>query len=107
MKTAYDALRASRLAPELTDQQLDTLAASVAIRDLADGEVLVPEGTSDDHLYGLMSGALDVVRAPMQIAGVECARNPTPERGQHTDEVLAEFGFTADEIAALHAAKAV
>ena len=43
----------------------------------------------------------------MQIAGVECARNPTPERGQHTDEVLAEFGFTADEIAALHAAKAV
>ena len=46
-------------------------------------------------------GALDVVRAPMQIAGVECARNPTPERGQHTDAVLAEFGFSAEEIAAL------
>ncbi len=52
-------------------------------------------------------GALDVVRAPMQIAGVECRRDPTPERGQHTDEVLAEFGFSADEIAALRAAKAV
>jgi len=52
-------------------------------------------------------GALDVVRAPMQIAGVECRRDPTPERGQHTDEVLAEFGFSADEVAALRAAKAV
>jgi crotonobetainyl-CoA:carnitine CoA-transferase CaiB-like acyl-CoA transferase len=52
-------------------------------------------------------GALDVVRAPMQIAGVDCAKNPTPERGQHTDEVLAEFGFSAEEIAALRAARAV
>jgi len=52
-------------------------------------------------------GALDVVRAPMQISGVECARNPTPERGEHTDQVLAEFGFSAQEIAALRAAKAV
>ena len=61
------------------------------------------------NLYGAYNydAKFDVVRAPMQIAGVECARNPTPERGQHTDEVLAEFGFTADEIAALHAAKAV
>jgi crotonobetainyl-CoA:carnitine CoA-transferase CaiB-like acyl-CoA transferase len=52
-------------------------------------------------------GALNVVRAPMQIAGVECRKEPTPERGQHTEQVLAEFGFTAEEIAALKAAKAV
>jgi crotonobetainyl-CoA:carnitine CoA-transferase CaiB-like acyl-CoA transferase len=52
-------------------------------------------------------GEINLVRAPMQIEGVECARNPTPERGQHTDEVLAEFGFSADEIAALRAAKAI
>jgi crotonobetainyl-CoA:carnitine CoA-transferase CaiB-like acyl-CoA transferase len=52
-------------------------------------------------------GALGVVRAPMQIAGVACRKSPTPERGQHTDEVLAEFGFSAEEIAALRAAKAV
>ncbi len=30
-----------------------------------------------------------------------------PELGQHTDEVLKEFGFADQEIAALHAAKAV
>ncbi|WP_191084153.1 CaiB/BaiF CoA transferase family protein [Roseococcus microcysteis] len=52
-------------------------------------------------------GEITLVRAPMQIEGVACARNPTPERGQHTDEVLAEFGFTAEEIAALRAAKAI
>jgi crotonobetainyl-CoA:carnitine CoA-transferase CaiB-like acyl-CoA transferase len=52
-------------------------------------------------------GEITLVRAPMQIEGVECARNPTPERGQHTDEVLAEFGFTTEEIAALRAAKAI
>jgi len=52
-------------------------------------------------------GELNVVRAPMQIAGVECAKNPTPDRGQHTDEVLAEFGYSAGEIAALRTAKAI
>jgi CRP/FNR family cyclic AMP-dependent transcriptional regulator len=62
MKTAYEALKGSRLAPELTDQQLDTLAAYVTFRELAPGEVLVAEGTSDDHLYCLMGGALNVVR---------------------------------------------
>jgi crotonobetainyl-CoA:carnitine CoA-transferase CaiB-like acyl-CoA transferase len=32
---------------------------------------------------------------------------PTPERGEHTDEVLAEFGFSKDEIEALKKAGAV
>ena len=31
---------------------------------------------------------------------------PAPATGTHTDEVLAEAGFSADEIAALHAAGA-
>ena len=62
MTTAHEALKRSRLAPELTEQQLDTIAAYVTLRELADGQVLVAEGTSDNHLYGLMSGALAVVR---------------------------------------------
>jgi crotonobetainyl-CoA:carnitine CoA-transferase CaiB-like acyl-CoA transferase len=40
-------------------------------------------------------------RTPSRIA------TTPPAQGQHTDEVLEEFGFAADEIAALHAAKAV
>jgi len=59
---ALEALRASKLAPELTDAQLKTLAAHIVLRDLAAGEVLVAEGTSDDHLYLPVHGALGVVR---------------------------------------------
>jgi CRP/FNR family cyclic AMP-dependent transcriptional regulator len=62
MKTALEALKASKLGPELTEAQLETLAARVTLRTLHEGEVLVAEGTSDDHLYSLLSGALDVVR---------------------------------------------
>lgn len=57
-----DALRASRLGEELDDGQLRTLAACIAFRDLAHGEVLVAEGTSDNHLYVPVHGALGVVR---------------------------------------------
>jgi len=52
-------------------------------------------------------GTISVVRAPMQIEGVECGRRPTPERGEHTDQVLAEFGFSAEEIATLRTQKAI
>ncbi len=44
---------------------------------------------------------------------VKLSRTPSkivatpPDSGQHTDEVLKEFGFADKEIAELHAAKAV
>jgi CRP/FNR family transcriptional regulator, cyclic AMP receptor protein len=57
-----DALRASRLAIELTDEQMRSLAERLSFRDLKPGDVLVPEGTSDNHLYVIVSGALSVVR---------------------------------------------
>jgi crotonobetainyl-CoA:carnitine CoA-transferase CaiB-like acyl-CoA transferase len=52
-------------------------------------------------------GEITVVRPPMQIAGVEPPRRPTPERGEHTDEVFSEFGFSTDELATLRAKGAV
>jgi CRP/FNR family transcriptional regulator, cyclic AMP receptor protein len=61
--TPYDALRASRLATELSEVQCRTLAALITMRDLANGDVLVREGTSDTHLHALVTGALAVVRA--------------------------------------------
>ena len=64
METAYDALKASKLGPELTEEQLDVLSCLVTFRDVADGEVLVAEGTSDNHLYVLLRGTLGVVRNP-------------------------------------------
>jgi len=59
---AFDALKGSRLGQELTDEQSRTLAAHITFRELADGDVLVAEGTSDNHLYVLVRGALEVVR---------------------------------------------
>ena len=56
-------LQASKLGAELTPAQLTALAERVAFRDLGAGEVLVAEGTADNHLYVLVSGALGVVRS--------------------------------------------
>jgi len=59
---AFEALRASHLGAELTEAQCRTLSTLLTLRDLADGEVLVPEGTSDNHLYTLIKGSLAVAR---------------------------------------------
>jgi len=46
-------------------------------------------------------GTLALIRPPMQIDGVQPRHRPTPERGEHTNAVLQEFGFTEAQIAAL------
>ena len=55
-------LRDSVLATELDAKQCAALAALVTVRDLADGEVLVDEGKSDDHVHVVVSGALAVAK---------------------------------------------
>jgi crotonobetainyl-CoA:carnitine CoA-transferase CaiB-like acyl-CoA transferase len=52
-------------------------------------------------------GKINLVRTPIQMPGVTNPRRPTPDRGEHTDSVLAEFGFTPEEVAALRAEKAL
>ena len=63
MTTTHEALRASKLSAELSDAQCGTLATLCVMRDLADGDVLVREGSSDSHLYLLVSGNVAVARA--------------------------------------------
>lgn len=60
--TILEALRDSRLASELTAEQQEVLARNLTFRELRQGDVLVAEGKSDDHLYVLVSGALAVTR---------------------------------------------
>lgn len=55
-------LRNSALAVELTGDQCEVLAGLVSLRTLEDGEVLVRQGASDNHLYAIVSGALAVAR---------------------------------------------
>ncbi len=56
------ALRASRLAADLNENEFGVLAEQVNVRDLADGEILVHEGASDDNLYVVASGLVGVVK---------------------------------------------
>ncbi len=57
-----DALKVSRLGAELSDPEARTLAENLVFRDLQTDEILVKEGTSDNHLYVVVRGALGVVR---------------------------------------------
>ena len=56
------ALQHSRLGAELSAEQAKALAEHLRFRDLAPDEVLVAQGTSDNHLYVIVRGALAVVR---------------------------------------------
>jgi crotonobetainyl-CoA:carnitine CoA-transferase CaiB-like acyl-CoA transferase len=52
--------------------------------------------------------SLTVVGQPVELSRTPSAIvAPPPELGEHTDEVLAEFGFSASEIAALRQAKVI
>ncbi|HZQ60089.1 MAG TPA: cyclic nucleotide-binding domain-containing protein [Casimicrobiaceae bacterium] len=55
-------LRASRLGVELSDDQAALLAQHVSMRELAQGQTLINEGESDDHLYYVVSGVLGAVK---------------------------------------------
>ena len=55
-------VRNSALAVELTGDQCAVLARLISVRDLADGEILVAQGASDNYLYVVVSGALAVAR---------------------------------------------
>ncbi len=57
-----EGLSKSKLAVELNDEERRILAEAMTMRDLKHGEVLVTEGSADDHLYVVVSGVLGVVK---------------------------------------------
>ena len=59
----YAALRGTRLAAELSDEQCRRLADLIVLTDVAEGQVLVHEGTSDSHLYVVIKGVMGVVKS--------------------------------------------
>jgi CRP-like cAMP-binding protein len=61
-RSKLEALRASKLAVELSGEQCAVLAELIEFRELKAGDVLVEEGTRDNHLYVIVSGVVGVVR---------------------------------------------
>jgi len=62
MTDRLEALRHSRLAGELSNDQCRVLSELVTLRDLKDGDVLVTDGRVDNHLYVIVKGLLGVVK---------------------------------------------
>jgi len=48
-----------------------------------------------------------VLRAPFNIEGVSEAQSALPGVGEHTEAILAELGYSGEEIAAMHERGAV
>jgi CRP-like cAMP-binding protein len=61
-QTKLEALRSTKLAAELSDEQCRLLADLVTLRDLKQDEVLAREGTVDNHLYVILRGTLGMVK---------------------------------------------
>ncbi|KHK89844.1 CaiB/BaiF CoA transferase family protein [Novosphingobium malaysiense] len=76
--------------------------------DLLDNEHLRAVGMFREFVHP-SEGDLVGVRSPFVIAGDETEGQdlPVPLQGQHTDEVLLEFGFSDEEIAQMRAAGAL
>jgi crotonobetainyl-CoA:carnitine CoA-transferase CaiB-like acyl-CoA transferase len=98
----------------------DTVANWVAILNAAGvpcGPVYgMDEMFSDPHVEALdmrlpvdhpRLGRLDLLRSPISLSRAVRRAQPTPERGEHTAQVLMEFGMTAEQIDSLRAQNAV
>jgi CRP/FNR family cyclic AMP-dependent transcriptional regulator len=64
MTTAIDAVRNSPLASELSPTEIQVLARISTIRELKDGEVLLPAGSRDSNLHVIIAGHVEVVQMP-------------------------------------------
>ncbi len=59
----YKLVRNSSVGAELHENEAKTLAATMGVRHLKDGELLISEGDADQTLFILVSGKLAVVSA--------------------------------------------
>ena len=77
---------------------IDEMFADPQVQHLA---IVKKIDAGDRGMQQVMRQPISLSRTPSDIVA------PTPERGEHTDQVLAEFGFSEKDIAALRQANAI
>jgi crotonobetainyl-CoA:carnitine CoA-transferase CaiB-like acyl-CoA transferase len=113
-RTAMNEAVEARLRTNTTEYWIETLnAAGVPCgRVLGLGEVFADPHVADQEMVLSQAhpghGTVRMLGFPIKFADAPCRlRRPAPEIGADTDAVLCEFGYAADEIAALRAAGVV
>ncbi|MBU3602140.1 formyl-CoA transferase [Polynucleobacter sp. AM-25C3] len=81
-------------------------APVLSMKELANSPDLRKSGSivEVDHK---VRGKYLTIGSPIKFSDLEVEVGPSPVLGEHTDEVLTDLGYNADDIAKLHAAKAV
>jgi formyl-CoA transferase len=81
-------------------------APVLSMKELANSPDLRKSGSivEVDHK---VRGKYLTIGSPIKFSDLEVEVGPSPLLGEHTDEVLTDLGYSADDIANLHAAKAV
>jgi formyl-CoA transferase len=81
-------------------------APVLSMKELANSPDLRKSGSivEVDHK---VRGKYLTIGSPIKFSDLEIEVKPSPVLGEHTDEVLADLGYSADDIAKLHTAKAV
>ena len=81
-------------------------APVLSMKELANSPDLRKSGSivEVDHK---VRGKYLTIGSPIKFSDLEIEVKPSPVLGEHTDEVLADLGYNADDIAKLHTAKAV
>lgn len=81
-------------------------APVLSMKELANSPDLRKSGSivEVDHK---VRGKYLTIGSPIKFSDLEIEVGPSPVLGEHTDEVLTDLGYNADDIAKLHAAKAV
>jgi formyl-CoA transferase len=98
-KTKYEAVDILR--------KFDIPCAPVfSMKELANSPDLRKSGSivEVDHK---VRGKYLTIGSPIKFSDLEVEVTPSPVLGEHTDEVLSDLGYSTDDIAKLHAAKAV
>jgi formyl-CoA transferase len=81
-------------------------APVLSMKELANSPDLRKSGSivEVDHK---VRGKYLTIGSPIKFSDLEVEVKPSPVLGEHTNEVLTDLGYSADDIAKLHAAKAV